>query len=419
MKRDSFISNFEMIREIMHLILRYGSLTSKHFDGISESKLQKVKPKIMALLQDQIEDRRINHSKKRSLHITSDLFSNGFSQLSNVYMLMSVKPDEIVLRLLILQILSEKHTASRSEIIEAISEQTNYFQDISENTFTHQLQHLTEYGQISCNKNAKTYFYSLAYPDFPWISDNVLQKLISYSSFMRNLIFPSICGEQLLRTLSSFTIHQVQTSYFLLKDMHLGHYLDDAILYKILHAIHDSRLIEFDYINQKKQRFRMKDILPIRTVYSPEIGRRFVFAINTYTPESYPSLFRLDLISNLKAGVICTSFSESEKDRLYQSAFQFSINGAHLPLERPYLIKLKYHTRIENYLVKTFPDIKIENSTEDYNYGCIRVNHPIELKSFLRKNAMDVQALPSIGCTLAEEMQKDAKLWRERYGISS
>ena len=242
MKQDSFIANFEMIREIMHLILRYGSLTSKHYDGISESKLQKVKPKIMALLQDQIEDRRINHSKNRSLHITSDLFSNSFGQLSNVYMLKSVKPDEIVLRLLILQILSEKQTASRSEIIDAIYERTDYFDDISENTFTHQLQHLTEYGQLSCNNNAKTYFYSLAYPDFPWISDNILLKLISYSSFMRYLIFPSICGEQFLRTLSSFTVRKVQTNFFLLKDAHLGHYLDDAILYKILHASHASSL---------------------------------------------------------------------------------------------------------------------------------------------------------------------------------
>lgn len=150
MQIDSFISDFEIIRELLHLIMKFGTLTPKSISelNISQSKYNKMKLLLIPVLGDTIEDRRYQNDTKQSLHITADQFSEGFSCLCNVYLMKSVKSQELVYRIMILQLLSQMRDLSQKQLLDLIADQNGFMDNISEGTFSNYLKHLEKRMQI-------------------------------------------------------------------------------------------------------------------------------------------------------------------------------------------------------------------------------------------------------------------------------
>ncbi|GEM_PF-5674895 len=419
MQTDSFISEFEIIREIMHLILKYGTLTPKSLSdkSISVSKYNKIKPLLLTMIGDTIESRRYQDEKKQSLHITADLFSDGFSSLCSIFMAKAVKPDELSYRLMILQILDDLPNLTRQQLLDQISELDDHALTISDNTFFNYIKHLALYGQIRKANEDPPYLWSPAQNPLAGLSDKFACDLLSFVCFMRCYQEPGICGEQLFTSLSDANQTGVD-SPFMIKNMRIGYVLDDAVLYKILTAIEASETISFDYTSQK-QTMHFTDILPVKIISMDNIGRRYLFALNLFTPEHFPTLFLLDSISYVKTEQKCTAYTAEEKEKIYRQSVHFSAGSLHINTDQRTRVHLLYEPEYEQFLRRQLPDAELSEDENGICHAWISVVHTRELRPFLRKNAEWVKLAPDDQSGLLDEMKKEAAQWRALYGIIS
>ena len=419
MQIDSFISDFEIIRELLHLIMKFGTLTPKSISelNISQSKYNKMKLLLMPVLGDTIEDRRYQNDTKQSLHITADQFSEGFSCLCNVYLVKSVKSQELVYRIMILQLLSQMRDLSQKQLFDLIADQNGFMDNISEGTFSNYLKHLETYGQIYKSEQVKPYKWRLKHNLLERLSDNQLRVLQVFCDFMRQLQEPGVCGEQLYRSVSEHTGSEANTSCFIIKNLRIGYVFDDEVLYEILKAIEDSRTISFDYISQKQIRQHYTDILPVKIVSMENSGRRYLFAVNLFCPEHYPTLFLLDNISYVESGEISGQYSAIEKEQLFHNSVHFSAGSLHINTDNLTRIHLILHSDHVQILHRQLPDAEIISGESDICHAFVHVAHPRELRPFLRKNAEWIRLSPDDTSGLTEELNREADQWRALYGI--
>lgn len=409
MKANSFIANYEIIRELMHAVLRFGTVTPEQLN-ISPSKYNKMKPLLLTVMQGDIEDRRLS-GKHRSLHITSDTFSEGLSALCNTYMIKSLKYQELALRLGILQVLQKHGMMNIDELME-ITYSHNFgldYKELDHRTFTSQCRHLEEYGQI--RKMGKK--YTLPENPFADLSPETKENLLDMVSCMRHFTAPSLCGEQLYNSLSGLFKKAETENRFLVKGEHTGYVLDDAVLYEILTAIEKRAVISFEYVDQYRENPDRSRILPLAVHQCAALGRRYLIALDLNDNDNL-ILCRLDTIKNVKQTKEASPFTEEHTDKIMQDAFRYSASGAHLAKDAPMQIRLQFVPEFEQTMRKKFPDAEFTDQT-----ALVTVNHALELKMFLRQNADWVQAVPGESCGLFEDMQKEAKQWRERYGLES
>lgn len=415
MVANSFIADYEVIRALMHAVLRYGTLTPEQLD-ISPSKYNKMKPLLEAVMQDNIEDRRYRKGAPRTLHITADTFSQGLTALSNTYMVRSIKVTELMLRLVILQELSAQGSMSTRALTEAVLETVSDAAD--SRTVLRQCQHLAEYGQIRSEAVQNKLVWSLTpalLQEMPGDTADMLGELVS---FLRLYQAPSLCGEQLFRTLCSTGDAE---QHFLVTGVSIGYVLDDAVLYALLRAIEARRAVKFDYIDQKREKPDFSQILPLRIHSCEALGRRFLVGLDLMDGNRL-ILCRLDFITNVRMTDIQPDIPQTETDAILARAFRYSVSGAHLPEDGGMRVRLKCAPEYAGTLMRQFPDAEWDAETET---AVLTVNHALELKAYLREHAVRadgtvlLQPVPGESCGLYEDMQNEAALWRERYGIES
>lgn len=417
MRPNSFLADYSVIRRMMHLILQFGTLTPDEFEkeAISVSKYNKMKPILLTCIGNDIEDRRYQKGAARSLHITSDAFSEGFSRLCNTYMIKGIKPEELVLRILIMQILLNQPDLTRQELLSYITDLIPELSDLNDGTFYNQLSHLAEYGQVYTLSPKRPYKWSVPQNPFSGLSEAIQSKLTEYVSFMRQLQAPYVCGEHLYHSVCKSDGEQ---SIFLVRGHHIGHVLDDEVLYTLLNAINESRIISFDYLNQKQAYRHLQDILPVKVISMEQTGRRYLFAVNLFTPERFPMLLLLDRVFAIKTGDINTQFSDDEKRMLYQDALHFSSGSLHIQSECREKVYLTYEPEFEMLLVQMLPDAELYSENGVY-YAAVKVAHHRELRPFLRQYAEYVRAVSDENHPLYQEMKDEARQWRKMYGIES
>lgn len=408
MKANSFITHYEIIRELMHAVLRFGTVTPEQLD-ISPSKYNKMKPLLLTVMQGDIEDRRLS-GKHRSLHITSDTFSEGLSALCNTYMVKSLKPSELAIRLCILQILQENKELTQPELIKRMEEVLgDAVLGLDIRTIESHFCHLAEYGQII--KQGKE--YRLPENFFADLSPETIENLLDMVSCMRHFTAPSLCGEQLYNSLCDLFKKTETENRFLVKGEHIGYVLDDAVLYELLTAIEKRAVISFEYVDQYRENPDRSRILPLAVHQCAALGRRYLIALDLNDNDKL-ILCRLDTMKKVKQKKENAPYTKEETDKIVQDAFRHSASGAHLARDAPMQIRLQFVPEFEQTMRKTFPEAEYTGQT-----ALVTVNHMLELKVFLRQNAEMVQAVPGESCGLFEDMQKEAKQWRERYGLES
>lgn len=415
MEANAFINQYEVIRTLMHGILRFGTLTPEQL-GISPSKYNKMKPLLEAALQGNIEDRRYQKGEPRSLHITADTFSEGLTALSNTYTVKSVKVSELCIRLMILQLLQENDSVTAQELAEEVGGQ--FLEVVDSRTILRQCQHLAEYGQIFAGFRENKIFYSAADSLLADVPAKTFDRLIEAVSFLRLYYAPTVCGEQLYRSLCDLDGHDSAAPHYLVTGINIGYVLDDAVLYDLLTAIENRQIVSFAYIDQNREHPDFSRILPLKIHSSEPLGRRYLAALDLKDSDKL-ILCRLDFIKKVCVSREQADIPEEKIQAILEKAFQYSVSSAHLPNEQPTAVQMQYVPEFEPVLRKQFPqtaEYSIENSR---NIVSVKVNHPLELKAFLREHAQDIQVLPDSSHTLYEDMQREAKLWRARYGIES
>lgn len=417
MKANSFIADYEIIRELMHAVLRFGTITPEQIN-ISPSKYNKMKPLLRTALQDNIEDRRYQKGAQRSLHITADTFSEGLSALSSTYMVKSIKHSELCIRLFILQLLKKNGSMDRTQIVDEVTSMATSFVDIDARTIISQCRHLEDYGQITSEKRGKQLVFSLNEDVFADIPADTMCDLAEMVSFFRNLTAPFLCGEQLFRSLGEQGDANVDDSHFLVAGVNIGYVLDDAVLYDLLPAIENQFVISFDYTDQYHAHPNTSRILPLAVHESEPLGRRYLAALDLNDDDKL-ILFRLDYMKNVTVSKEYGNYTLEQRQEILDAAFRCSVSGAHLPNGEPVSVRIKYAPEFETTLRKQFPNSAQFIQEGGNHIAVISVNHPLELKAFLRTNAAFVQTLPNESNRLYEDMKQEAQLWRERYGIES
>ena len=419
MQTHKFIADYEILRELMHLILQYGTVTqtSLHEKSISPSKYNKIKPLLMTILGDEIEDRRYTNGAQRSLHLTSDVFSDGFHSIANTFMVKSMKPDELMIRLLILQILTRNPGLTRAEILDAYfsiySDQT----DIKESTFFNQIRHLEAYGMITRINDSAPYQWEVCTEKMAEIMKS--PKLEQFVSCIRHMKAPEICGEQLYRTICDFTPDSLHENLFIMKALNIGYVLDDEIVYALLNAIEESCLVSFDYQNQADETHHFTDILPVKVISVEPTGRRYLFGINLFMPEHHPTLFWLDRLYALEVGQPDSTYTAEEKQAVYASSVYYYAGSLHRRSDTLKRYHLLCEKGSEDIVRRYFPDTEFDLNQDGPQNAYVYAGNPRELKPFLRENADKIRLLPDDDSALADEMRQEAALWRKLYGIES
>lgn len=407
-KARDFVSDYNKIRCILRDIFIYGCFTVDDFErkGISKSKYNQDKKKIMAFLDDRyINFQTING--KRALYFDTNMFTATCNYLIDSFMMKSFVDTEAIWIIKLLQIFSDEAKMLNSKgILETVGDET----DIT--TLYRRLKMMVENGYL-CEKMEKGEMkYYISKDIFENLDDEEIEKIIIAVDFFKNIKYPATCGGFLQDTLKRYMELRTGEAYmyespFLIKHNHFSHVLDDDILWGILPAIYNRNNIKLTYIKNNQQTEVCTN--PLKIIADEKYGRRYLFAVK----DEKANIFRLDRISNIALG--------SEKFQLPQADFfeeqlGKSFTGATLPLSgntHKVVLRIK-----EDVLEKIKGEIniyKVSFYNNDEYIVELDVNNPTELKPWLRTYMGKVMVVPTEDSTLAQEMQQELEQWRKKY----
>jgi predicted DNA-binding transcriptional regulator YafY len=409
-KVRDFVGDYESIRTILRDIFLFGCFTTDDFErnGISPSKYNQEKRKLLAFIDNKyFQNQRING--KLAMHFTTDMFDTAYNFLFDTFMMKSFVESDVRLALKILQTLSNCDSELTAE---NVTEELELADDnIEALTVYRTLVELNNLGFISVKKDKRPYSYELEEDILSELSDDELIRLIQAVDLLRNVIYPSVCGNFLFDTLHRYVKanrnYVGYTNPFLIKHCHYAQVLDDEIMCDLLEALNNSSLVRFDYQGNK-----CEDIFPVRLIVDEYYGRRYLFAVSFTS--NMPKLFRLDKMSNL---VIGNKMSKdmAELSEMYHKQLDNSFTGACLRRDETlYTVELRVKKDVIPY-IGNIQNAVITPIDEEYCSLELTLNDPGEIKPWLRRFTGSIFVQKSDEHKLAEEMENELEEWRALY----
>ena len=411
-KSRDFVGNYDSIRALLRDMFFYGCLTVDDFEekGVSPSKYVKDKRKLLGIIRRKhIKSRTIRG--KQALHFTSDMFDTAYNFLYDTYMMKSFVENDVKSAIKVLQILSTADSPlTQSEITDRMAA---YDTEVpSAVTMYRILTEQVEVGILYADASGHSHIYGVSEDIFAGLSEQEFMGLMQATDFMRNISYPSTCGnllfDTLLRYRRSAGITTGYSSPFLFKHNHFGHVLDDEVLWEVLLAIHSRESLTFEY-----GKGSYSCVIPIKVIMDELYGRRYLFAVETV--ESRARLFRLDKIYSVTREH--HDAADQEKlEQLYQSLMRHSFTGA-CAMKNEFLFEvslLVQESVLENVRLR-LPEASVALVEEGRYLVTTLVNDPIELKPWLRRYTGSVVVQKDDTHDLAEQMEAELKEWVKLY----
>ncbi len=281
---SELIKNFNKIRDYMRDFYVYGFKPRCAFTAKSLRSYDNEKRRIESYLGDYIKWEYGVAGKKTAISLDSSQISQN--PLYAAWKSKSFTSNDILLHFYLLDILSDGSYVSAPVLTERICEK-------SEKIFDTQIVRLkcNEYvneGILLSQKHGKTLCYALSQCYFKDLGFRLLIDAVKF--FMEAAPFGEI-GSYILDN------EDTTNDLFSFKHHYIVHTLEDGILFDLLKAIRQNKLIRFQNFSDRTKQTNQFEGLPLKIFVSVTTGRRYVCVYNVGRKRY--TCFRLDYIKSV------------------------------------------------------------------------------------------------------------------------
>jgi predicted DNA-binding transcriptional regulator YafY len=319
---------------------------------------------------------------------------------------------------------NEKDFSFRDVEDALISEGLISYDSISSKTIERKLNEMcNSLGVLNYKTLKRTKYYSISNDIMKNLNDKELKELLITISLYKNVLFPTTAGYYCELTLKDYIKYERGASvqlkdYFQYRNLPFHPIIEEQILWQILNAIHQKRLIELEYkINEYNKKSEPKHFLrPYKIRYDVNCGRFYLVAFND---KDKCIISRLDRIQSVN-----TSYDTYEIDNLkglYEIYMKHSWSAvpANDEKELEFLqFEIIFDEPNENYI--------IEKMKSEVQFGCFEriekgwyhltmyVNNSLEMLPWIRSYMGYINVID--GRRLKKKFLNDLKEMIENYG---
>ena len=290
--------DFGRIRDYMREFYVYGFKSRDEYDRKSARSYDNEKRRIESYMNGYMGFHQ--NDKGKNVFLSIDSRSSGQNPLYAVFKSKSFTDKDITLHFILFDILdTPERKLSVSEIIETIDSRYLAGFDLplafDESTVRKKLKEYESLGLIEIRKDGRKTLYSRT-ESF---------DLAPFSDMIAFFSEAGLCG-----VVGSFLLDRLEDhdDCFSFKHHYITHTLESEILAEIFDAISEKQKITVTNSPRKLDGQREEEILPLKIFVSVQNGRRYLAAFS-FTFRIF-KMYRLDYLSALKKGEICSGFDE-------------------------------------------------------------------------------------------------------------
>lgn len=326
------IKNFKKIRSFTRDFFIYGFKGRSDFAELSPRSYDNERRRIESYLGELILKK--SDLKGKTISISSNTTAKTSNPLFKIWQTKSFTKRDCFLHFLILDSLKEHKCLNVGEIAEIISisyaSQLIVNEPVDTMTIRNKLNEYTRLGILEAEKSGKTLYYSLSRNPFEEMDPKTREALDIALSYYKNILPAGFIGH---------SIHNVQDSPFIYKQIFFSQILDDEILLQVLKAIGNKQVITLTMISTKGNWSRKTTLIPLKVLSNTKTGRRYVAIYNIRTQKF--SNVRLDYIKDAAFGDPYPDYDSISTEYEHRMKNSFSIT--HQPRERLHTVKMLLH----------------------------------------------------------------------------
>ena len=296
MAYSELVKSFERIRSYMREFYVYGFRTRGEFSAKSARSYDNERRRLESILGDHTASARDAVGKRVFLSIDSR--SGGSDPLFRLLKACSFTDRDITLHFMLFDMLKTDEPLLLCEIMRRLEGYTSDFEQPMQFDESGVRKKLAEYGQmglVRIEKQGRTVYYSRAQE----------YDLSEYADALEFFSETGVCG-----VIGSFIRDKLDDSggVFEFKHHYITHTLDSEVLYGLLCAISDRRIVTAEHRSARSGAPHTWRLLPLKIFVSAQNGRRWVMAYSFELHEI--RAYRLDYIESVVQGEVCPRFDE-------------------------------------------------------------------------------------------------------------
>jgi predicted DNA-binding transcriptional regulator YafY len=423
-----FIKHYNIIRTILRDVFLYGCFSREGLEDKRKISSRKISYEIRRIQQYVEEEfiRTDRDGRYKLLSLTYDSIRNTENFLVKTYMTKSFTRMDMVLYFYILMILNSKDRSLCFKDIESclIEKGLISYDNISSKTIERKLDEMySSLGVLNCEVIKRTKYYSLAPDIFKNLKQHALEELVMAVSMFKNIVFPITSGYFCESSLKDYMSYERKLKYsdkdcFQYKNLHFHPVIEEQILWKILNAIHQRKMISLNYkLPPTKRKGEENQLLkPLKIRYDIQCGR---FYLVSYDDKNKAVISRLDRIEEVK--IYKDTYEVNNLNELYERDMKYSWSSVPLGAgNRTEHIKLEIiiNEPKENYIIdKIRSEVKeaVVDKIEEGRYILsMFVNDSGEMLPWIRSYSGYIKVIK--GRNISRRLAEDWKEMLEAYG---
>lgn len=338
MQFHELIKNFERVREYMRQFFIYGYKVRNEYTAKSARTYDNEKRRIESYLGDYVKEEYTSKGKQVFISVDSKKISQN--PLYVAWKAKSFTDNDIMLHFFLLDILWDGQKRDINEITDVIAAEYGVVFD----TQTVRLK-LKEYEQeelVTSSHSGKSVFYQIE-TRLDMENDALYCKILEAMKLFQETSAFGFVGSTILDR------EQMRNDIFYFKNHYIVHTLEDGILYDIITAMREKRLISFENKSVRTGRISYIKGLPLRIFVSTQTGRRYV-CLYLQEKKRFVNM-RLDAINSVKLLEVVSDYEKIKQalcrnqDRCWGVSF-----GTNHCLEEIY-VKLYIDEKKEKYVI--------------------------------------------------------------------
>jgi predicted DNA-binding transcriptional regulator YafY len=425
---SDFIKHYNIIRTILRDVFLYGCFSREGLEEKRKLSSRKISYEIRRI-QQYVEAEFIKSDRdgrNKLLSLTYDAIRNTENFLVKTYMTKSFTPSDLILYYNLLMFLHSEHKPSSFKNIEEylIQEGVISYDNISSKTIERKLDEMcSTLGVINCEVSKRTKYYTISEDIFLELEDSEITELLTAIALFKNILFPVTAGYYCQQSLIDYAKYErgmkpdVKDD-FQYKNLHFHPVIEEQVLWQLLKAIHERKIIRLNYnVPKEKARNNNKELLkPYKIRYDISCGR---FYLVSYAKQNRCVVSRLDRIESVE--LIKESYGLDNLQELYERDFNYSWSSVALGAgKKPEKIRLEIiiDEPKENYIIDRIRSEVPKCTIGKVKKGCYHldmlVNDSFEMVPWIRSYSGYVKIIH--GRSLIKRIAEDWKEMLENYG---
>jgi len=310
---SELIKNFERIRNYMREFYVYGFKNRGEYDAKSSRSYDNERRRIESWLGEYMSFHQNASGKNVFLSVDSRRIPRN--PLYKAFKAKSFTDKDITLHFYILDILADGNACSSKQIVNRIMDEylSHFDTDFSfdESTVRKKLKEYENIGILRSQKHGRDIFYQRTDADAPNLE--TWQDALGFYSEIDPM---GVVGSYLMNEMDNTSdIFRFKHHYFL-------HALDSDVLYLLLQAIDEQRLVDLTVRNLRNRQEYCCTICPLKIYISTQTGRQYV--LGYHDQGKHMAFYRLDAITKVVLGNIEPNY---DKYIGYQKKFDQNLWG--------------------------------------------------------------------------------------------